>query len=330
MTAWSDRIGLEHPLVQAGMGGGLATASLAGAVSAAGALGTVGIMPASAFGPELRAARDQAGDAPLSANLLLPFLRRAHVAACIAHRMRVVVLHGGFSARVVAPLRDAGIEVLQQVGTVPEARRALDVGADGVIVQGAEAGGHTYARLPLTEAFAAVRDALPSTVPVLAAGGVNTASDVRGRLDAGADAVVVGTRFLATPESRAHPGYKQALLDGHDTVDTLLYGFGWPMRHRVLRNAAVERWCTRNERGPGAVRALSRVSAPLGRALPLSLMAHYPRVQQPWLPVLTPGPPLEGGGGDRILAASALYAGQGVGGIDALVSAADVVASLAG
>ncbi|MCK9247714.1 MAG: nitronate monooxygenase [Solirubrobacteraceae bacterium] len=330
MGTWSERIGLERPIVQAGMGGGLATAPLAGAVSAAGGLGTVGIMPAPAFGPELRSARDLAGEAPLAANLLLPFVRPAHVAACIAHRMRVVVLHGGLSGPIVTALRDAGIEVLQQVGTVDEARRALRIGADGVIVQGTEAGGHTYARRPVDAALADVRAALPSPVPVLAAGGVNEAADVRRLLDAGADAVVVGTRFLATPESRAHPGYKRALIDGRDTVDTLLFGFGWPMRHRVLRNAAVDRWCAIDERGPRAVRILSRVSAPIGGALPLSLMAVYPRVQRPWLPVLTPGPPLEGGGGDRILRASALYAGQGVGAIDRLVPAADLVATLAG
>jgi NAD(P)H-dependent flavin oxidoreductase YrpB (nitropropane dioxygenase family) len=329
MTAWSDRIGLEHPLVQAGMGGGLATARLAGAVSAAGALGTVGIMPAPAFGPELRDAREQAAGAPVAANLLLPFLRREHITACIEQRMRVVVLHGGFDARVIAPLRQAGIEVLQQVGTVEEALRARALGADGVVVQGLEAGGHTYARAPLDAALTAVRAALPARVPVLAAGGVNHGGDVRRLLAAGADAVVVGTRFLATPESCAHPGYKQALLDGDETVDTLLYGFGWPMRHRVLRNAAVDRWCRRNERGPLVIRTISRISAPIGRALPLSLMAQYPKVQQPWLPVLTPGPPLEGGGGRRILVSSALYAGQGVGAIDAIVPAAELVASLA-
>lgn len=328
MTAWSDRIGLERPLVQAGMGGGLATARLASAVSQAGALGTVGIMPASAFADELRDAVGAADGAPVSANLLLPFLRRAHVTACLDAGVRVVVLHGGFDGEVVSTLKVGGIEVLQQVGTAAQARRAQTLGADGVIVQGTEAGGHTYAEKALAEAFAAAREAVSDTMPVLAAGGVTDVTDVRRLLDLGADGVVVGTRFLATPESCAHPAYKQALLDGSETVDTMLFGFGWPMRHRVLRNAATDRWCRHNELGPRPVQALSRATAALGRALPLSLMAHYPKVQQPWLPVLTPGPALEGGGSDRLVDRTPLYAGQGVGRIHDLLPAAALVGQL--
>jgi len=310
------------------MGGGLATARLASAVSRAGALGTVGIMPAPAFAGELRAALEAAGGRPVSANLLLPFLRRAHVTACIDAGVRVVVLHGGFDGEVVTTLKAAGIEVLQQIGTPEQARRAQALGVDGVIVQGTEAGGHTYAETGVADAFTAVRPSMPDAVSVLAAGGVSDAADVRRLLELGADGVVAGTRFLATTESCAHPGYKQALLDGSETVDTMLFGFGWPMRHRVLRNAATDRWCRRDELGPRPVQALSRATAALGRALPLALMAHYPKVQQPWLPVLTPGPALEGGGSDRILACTPLYAGHGVGGIHDLLPAGDVVARL--
>lgn len=328
MTAWSDRIGLEHPLVQAGMGGGLATARLAGVVSAAGALGTVGIMPVKAFEGELRDAVAGAHGKPVAANLLLPFVRRGHLTACLESGMRVVVLHGGFDAELVRTLHQGDIEVLQQIGTVEQAEQARALGADGVIVQGVEAGGHTYAQSSIQEAYAAVRGVLPETMPVLAAGGVSDGADARRLLDFGADAVVAGTRFLATSESCAHPGYKQALLDGDETLATMLFGFGWPMRHRVLRNAATDRWCRHDELGPRPVQALSHATAALGRALPLSLMAHYPKVQQSWLPVLTPGPALEGGGSDRILSCTPLYAGQGVGRIHELMPAAEVVAAL--
>ncbi|EHN11626.1 2-nitropropane dioxygenase NPD [Patulibacter medicamentivorans] len=329
MSSWAERIGLEHPVVQAGMGGGLSTAPLAAAVSAAGGLGTVGIMPPRAFSAELRAARALAAGRPVAANLLLPFLRRAHVRACVESGVTVVVLHGGFAPRVVATLRAAGIVVLQQVGTATEARRALADGVDGLIVQGLEAGGHTYAALPLRAALRAVRDEVPDRTPVLAAGGIVDGADVARVLAEGADAAVVGTRFLATEESRAHPGYKRALIDGSRTVDTLLFGFGWPMRHRVLVNAATDRWCRRDPRGPRAVRLLSAASGPLGRVLPLTVMELAARVQHPTIPVLTPGPPVAGGGPDRILRATALYAGQGVGRIGDVRPAAEVVRALA-
>lgn len=109
----AERIGLTHPIVQAGMGGGIAGAPLAGAVSAAGALGTVGILPPAAFSRALREARELAGPGrPVAANLLLPFTRPAHVRACIDARVAVVVLHAGRSPAVIRELRAAGIEVL--------------------------------------------------------------------------------------------------------------------------------------------------------------------------------------------------------------------------
>ncbi|WP_320670085.1 NAD(P)H-dependent flavin oxidoreductase [Patulibacter defluvii] len=328
MSGWRERIGLEHPLVQAGMGGGLSTAPLAAAVSAAGALGTVGIMPPRAFAAELRAARGLAGARPVAANLLVPFLRRAHVRACVEGGAALVVLHGGFAPRVVAALRAAGIVVLQQVGTAVEARRALGDGVAGVIVQGLEAGGHTYATAPRAAAVAAVRAALPDATPVLAAGGVVDGDDVAAALAEGADAVVVGTRFLATDESRAHPAYKRALVAGERTIDTLLFGVGWPMRHRVLVNAATDRWCRRDDRGPAAVRALGLATGPVGRLLPLAAMELAPRLQRPAVPLLTPGPALAGGGPDALVERTPLYAGQGVGRIDAIVPAAQVVRAL--
>src|SRR3954468_5569935 len=95
-VSFGERIGLEHPVVQAGMGGGLAGAELAAAVSGAGGLGTVGILPApDAFAQELRRARAMTRGKPLGANLLLPFARSAHVEACLAARVDAVVMFCG-------------------------------------------------------------------------------------------------------------------------------------------------------------------------------------------------------------------------------------------
>lgn len=327
-SVWAERLGLEIPVVQAGMGGGLSTSQLAAAVSGAGGLGTVGIMRPRAFAAELSAARRAAPGRPVCANLLVPFTRRAHVRACVEAQVPLVALHGGFAPLVVGALRRAGIEVLHQVGTVEEARRAVREGATGVIVQGLEAGGHLHGVAPVTRMLPAIRAALPEATPVLATGGVAEGHDVRRLLALGADAAVAGTRFLATPESGAHPAYKQALVEATRTLHTLLFGFGWPMRHRVLPNAATQLWCRRDPRGPRVVRAFNRLSAPVGRALPLELLTWYPHVQHPALPLFTPGPPVDDGGPERVLRASALYAGESVARITEVVPAAEVVARL--
>jgi nitronate monooxygenase len=116
-----------------------------------------------------------------------------------------------------------------------------------VIAQGVEAGGHVRGTEPALSLFARVREALPDGFPVLLAGGLADARDVRAALDAGAAmAAVLGTRFVLTPESRAHPAYKQRALEGSETILTELFGSGWPAAHRVLPNAATERWLRRD------------------------------------------------------------------------------------
>ena len=320
-----DRLGLDVPVVQAGMGGGIAGAKLAGAVSRAGGLGTVGLLPPEPFAAELRRARESADGRPVSANLLLPFARRAHVEACIAAGVGSVSLFFGFDARVVAALREAGIAVLHQVGTVEEVRRALDDGADAVIAQGIEAGGHLLAREPaaafLPRALEAARGA-----PVLAAGGIADAADVRRVLDAGAAAAWCGSRFLLTEESRAHPAYKARALGATGTIETKVFGFGWPDRHRVLPNAATERWGG----GPlgAAAAALNAATRPLARVVPASMASRMLPLQRAGIPLLGPQPPLAGMD-ERLLEVAPLYAGECVARIDGVVPAADAVRALA-
>src|SRR5205814_4825255 len=140
------------------------------------------------------------------------------------------VLHGGFRRELTEQLTGSGILVLQTVGTVPEAKRALGEGADGLVVQGVEAGGHLVGVLPALEALAAVQ-AVTRGHPLLVAGGIAEHDDVRRALDAGADAAVAGTRFLLTNECAAHPLYKQRVIAAERTLETRLFGFGWPMRH---------------------------------------------------------------------------------------------------
>lgn len=327
MTDLLDRLSLEHPVVQAGMGGGIATGTLAGAVSAAGGLGTVGILPPAKLAGELRRARALAPGKPVAVNLLLPFTKQAHVQACIEGRADAVVLFFGRAPAVVARLRDAGILVLHQVGDAAGARAALEDGADGLIAQGIEAGGHLQAVRPLDEALPEVLGVADGR-PVLAAGGIGTAARSRALLDAGAAAVVAGTRFLLTEECEAHPEYQRRVLGATRTVETELFGLGWPARHRVVPNAATDRWCARDDLGARAVRALNRPTGPLGGLLPLAALETFARAQRPWLPLLSPGPALRGMP-DRVVEATPLYAGVVARECTSIVPAAEAVRALA-
>ncbi len=322
-----ESLGLTYPVVQAGMGGGVAGAELAGAVSAAGALGTVGITDVRSFAAELGRAAALAGRQPVAANLLVPFARRAHIDACIANRVALVVLHDGFPARWIAAMRDASIRVFCTVGTAAQARRALAAGADGLVAQGVEAGGHLMAERPLAVTLPEVLEAADGA-PVLAAGGVADADDVRALLAAGAVGAVAGTRFLLTEESRAHPDYKQRVLDAERTIRTLVFGMGWPLPHRVVPNAVTQRWCARRDLGPLAVRGLNRFGAPLGRLLPLSALDTIVSLQRVAVPLYTPALPLIGMDA-AMVDRSALYAGETIHRIHDIIPAAEAVARLA-
>ena len=320
-----DRVGLEHPVVQAGMGGGVVGADLAGAVSAAGALGTIGTMPATTFGAQLVAARDRADGRPVAANLLVPFARPAHVRACVAGGAALVVFHGGIGRRWFAALRQAGVLVFSTVGSVEQARAALAAGADGLVVQGVEAGGHLMGNQPLKTLLPMVREL--GSFPVLAAGGIVDHRDVAAVLDAGADAAVAGTRFLMTSESGAHPAYKQRVQHATQTVRTMLFGLGWPLAHRVVANAATDRWVGEAGEVPLWLRGVERASGPLARVLPLRASNAITSWQRAGLPLFGPALPLA-----NMPAASvertALYAGETVRRIDDIVSAREAVARL--
>lgn len=223
-----ERLGVELPVVQAGMGGGLSRHELAAAVSEAGGLGTIAVNGAEAIRRELAAARGLTGHA-VAVNLLLPFARRDWFDAA-AGADALVTFWG-------EPRRRTGGVWLHQCGSVAEARRAQIAGADGVIVQGVEAGGHVRGASTALQLLEEVRAALPRGYPVLLAGGIAARDDVQAALETGAEAAVAGTRFLLSEESRAHALYKERLLGADETLITDLFGAGWPAPHRVVPNA---------------------------------------------------------------------------------------------
>ena len=321
-----ERLGIDVPVVQAGMGGGLSRSRLAGAVSAAGGLGTIGILPPAFLRSEILTTRELAPGRGFSVNLLMPFVTREHVDVCVETNPPVVALFCGYDAQVVSRLHEAGIFVLHQVGDVSTAKRALHDGADGLIVQGSEAGGHVLAVSPLQQTLPAVLS-VSGAHPVLAAGGMVDADDVRGALAAGATAVVAGTRFLLTEEAHAHPDYKKRVLGADDSVITTLFALGWRDPHRVVPNAAVRRWCAEDGRAKTLPRAVSAALLPLARRVPMSAAGRLVERQRVGVPMFSPAAMLEGDSA-ALIETTPLYAGVGAARIDAVIPAAEAVRRL--
>jgi NAD(P)H-dependent flavin oxidoreductase YrpB (nitropropane dioxygenase family) len=320
MSALLDRLGVALPVVQAGLGGGLADHRLAAAVSDAGGLGTIGMFAPDVLAEEIESARALT-DKPVAVNLLLPFVRRAHLA--VASRADAVTTFWG------TPRRPGPAAWIHQCGSVEEARAAHAAGADAVIVQGVEAGGHVRGSTPSLELLERTLAALPRDFPVLVAGGIADASDVRDALAAGATAAVAGTRFLMSRESRASAGYKARLVAGGDTLLTELFGLGWPGAHRVLPNRATDRWLRDDPRGPRTARLVDRLTAPLLARAPDRSQVLLMRRQSVSLPLYSPLPPVTGTP-ERLLEVTPLYAGETVARIQDIAPAGEIVHALAG
>jgi nitronate monooxygenase len=224
-TRFTDLVGVEVPIQLAAMGG-VGTTELAAAVVAAGGLGMVPSGTAPAAGA-------------CGVNFLMPFQPSLDDISKVASQSRLVEFFYDDPRRdVVDAAHRDGALAGWQVGSAPEAAAAEECGCDYVAVQGTEAGGHVRG----TEALDDVLPAALATVgiPVVAAGGVATPQRFAELIAAGADAVRVGTRFVVTPESGAHPEYIRRLLvsTGDDTVLTEWFGEGWEAApHRVLRSA---------------------------------------------------------------------------------------------
>ena len=302
------------------MGGGLAAHELAAAVSEAGGLGQIGILPAPALREELAAARRLTAQ-PVAVNLLVPFARRAHWEA--AGEADAVVTH--WDRR---PRRRTANTWIHTVGSPEEARRAVAAGADAVIAQGVESGGHVRGTEPALELLERVRGAVPDGYPVLVAGGIAEAADVRAALEAGAAAAVAGTRFLMSDESGAHPAYKRRLAEGGKTILTELFGMGWPRApHRVLPNAATDRWLGSGPRGSLPVRAVHAALSPVARFVPVGTQLRMAERAKSGLLDLSPPAPLAGMP-EETIETHPLYAGETVARIGDIRPAAELVRAL--
>jgi len=250
-------LGIDYPVLSAGVGGG-ARAKLAAAVSSAGGLGVLGAsgMPPDRLRAEARRTRtltDRAfginiiidlGDDPEEIEEDHEFVR-SQIEAAASEGATVVVLFWGDPAPFVDVAHDAGVKVLIQVGSVEEAKRAVDAGVDAVIAQGVEAGGHVRGTTSVWELLPATVEAVKPT-PVLASGGIGDGAGLARAVALGAQGVSLGTRFIASDEANARDDYKRRIVSATaaDTVLTAdLYDVGWPNApHRTLRNRTFTEW----------------------------------------------------------------------------------------
>ena len=308
------------------MGGGLAGPEMAGAVAAAGGLGTLGLSPPADLRKAVRQVRDAAPDRSVAVNLLMPFVRRSHIHACVESGIDVAVIAFGMDRALLNWLSEHGVFIFVMVGTEEQARRAFVCGADGLIAQGCEAGGHIAGDAPALTFLPRVLKMARGT-PVLLAGGIATADDTRAALAAGAAGVVAGTRFLLTDEARAHPEYQRRILAADKTFRTTLFGLGWNSPHRVVANAATRRWCHDDGRAKRVPRMINACSGVLAK-LPDRANMPVLRMQTPSLPMFSPISPTIGMP-DSAVERAALYAGETVLRMTSVISARQAVTDLA-
>ena len=289
----TELCGIEVPIFEAGLGG-VGGPDLAAAVSNAGGLGHLGGIRQSAatIRDWIRQARAKT-DRPFGDNLVPqgggPDGFEGQLSVVLEEKPKVLSLFFGDFATVIPQAKDAGIVTMVQIGSVSEARKAAQDGADIIIAQGIEAGGHVRGRIGLMALLPVVLEAV-SPKPVLAAGGIATGVSVRTVLQMGAAGAWVGTRFVASQESLAHEIYKERLVSA-DTDDThfgRFYSYGW------------------------GIGAPYRVIPSKGKWSLLRLVAGGARKMDK----------------DSLARGISLYAGQGVGSIREILAAGEIVKRL--
>lgn len=260
-------LGLRVSLFQAPTGS-IAGPELCAAVSASGALGAMALTWAApnVAAAQVRQVREQAPGRPFQVNFALAFAPDALPAALDAGAA-IVTFSWGDPAPFVSRVRAAGARFGVQVTNTAGAKRALDLGADFLICQGVEAGGHVQSSTPLWELLPRMVEAA-GRVPVVASGGIGNGAGICRALALGAAGAMLGTRFVATQESRAHPAYKQRLVEAGaaEAALTVCFDGGWPRAaHRALRNPTLDAWeaagCPPPGRRPGENDPVARTAA---------------------------------------------------------------------
>ena len=232
-TRVTERLGIEAPVVQGAMAR-IADASLAGAVSEAGGLGIIacGGAPLDWVEEQVRIARSMT-DKPIGANVMLMDPNAAQTAELLAKlRVDVITTGAGSPANYMQLWKDAGIKVVPVVASSALAARMERLGADAVVAEGTEAGGH-IGELTTMALIPAVCDAV--SIPVIAAGGIADGRGMAAAFALGAEGVQAGTRFLTVDECTISDAYKERVIAAKD-ADTIVTGRGSGHPVRCLKN----------------------------------------------------------------------------------------------
>jgi enoyl-[acyl-carrier protein] reductase II len=241
-TRLTEILGIEHPVMLAGMGG-VSYAELVTAVTEAGGFGTLGAgtMSPKTMEAEITAVR-KGTDKPFGVDLLtaMPGGMAEQVQIIIDGGATAFVAALGVPTEVIEQCHRHDVLVVNMCGKVEHAVRAVEAGCDMVVAQGTEAGGHTgtVASFPL---IPQIVDAVGDKVPVVAAGGVFDGRGLAAALALGADGIWVGTRFIATPEARSVLGYKDKLLAAREDQTTVSRAYSGKTM-RVVRNTYTDHY----------------------------------------------------------------------------------------
>jgi nitronate monooxygenase len=249
-TAFTDMFSLSHPIALAPMGGS-AGGALAAAVCNGGGLGLIGGGDGNRRWLE-REVSIAVGrtERPWGIGLLTWMIDITAVKRAMAYRPAAVVLSFGDPAPFVAPIRAGGAALIIQVTDMDEARRAVELGADVIVAQGTESGGHGGRRGMSTFPFVPLVVDLAGSTPVLAAGGIADGRGVAAALALGAAGALIGTRFQATQEALVNPAITKAIIDsrGENTelsrILDIARGSSWPAKYpaRTLAHPFLDQW----------------------------------------------------------------------------------------
>ena len=317
-TSITRAFGLTTPIVNAGMAM-IARPALAAAVCEAGGLGTIGadINPPGVLRDLIRQTKTLT-KRPFGVDLIGDFVTDEHLSVLIEEQVALAIFFWTLPTREqVERLKKAGIKIWMQVGRVVEADEAAALGAEALIVQGAEAGGHNRSEASAMTLFPRIRRRFPA-LPLLAAGGIVDGTTMAAALVLGADAVWCGSRFLASQEADAQDDYKNRVLsaDVDDTAILSIYGPEWPGQPmRVIVNN-------------GACVALGRETEAIAEATGQVIGSTILNGQTIPLPRYSAILPTRDFAGD--IEQACLTAGQSAGNIEEILPAGDIVRRMTG
>lgn len=252
-TRLCEKLGIDFPVMQAAIGGN-SCPELAAAVSNAGGLGSVAVTGWGKEGTKaILSKANKLTSKGIIANVLLSYDVSEEIEAVLENPPKIVSFFWGDIAPYVGRVHEAGSLVMLTVGSVEEAKRAADHGADMIVAQGWEAGGHVRGEIATLPLIPAVVDAV-SPLPVIAAGGITDGRGLAATLCLGAQAAWIGTRFLAASEADVHPVYRAKVFSAKtsDTYHSKLYDGTWPdAAGRVIKNKTISDWESAGRPNPG-------------------------------------------------------------------------------